>query len=92
MIENLTLIRNILFKWFIIGIAYYLLVVLIYIFCKEFYADMMDTLFLIEPEESYELMVSFIAMIKISLILLGLFPVLALHWTIKTLPDKEENK
>ncbi len=88
MIENLTLIRNILFKWFIMGVAYYLLVVLIYIFCKDFYADMMEMLFMIEPEESYEIMVSFIAMIKISLILLGLFPVLALHWTIKTLPQE----
>ncbi len=92
MIENLTLIRNILFKWFIIGIAYYLPVVLIYIFCKEFYADMMEMFFAINPEDSFEIMVSFIAMLKISLILLGLFPVIALHWTIKTLPREGEGK
>jgi hypothetical protein len=52
---------------------------IIYIFGKDFSAEIAQTLFRIEPEEYYRIMIYFISTMKLILFMFILFPALAIH-------------
>lgn len=78
--ENLIIIRNILYKCFLIGLLFLVIAALIYLPCKCFIADLYQTGFGIEEEAYYNMWAGFVGLIKTILIFLFLVPALAIHW------------
>ncbi len=80
--NNLTVIRNIFYMCFVIGMLMLIIAGLLYLPNKSFLADFYKSVFGICCEEYYYLWVLFVGLIKTILVFLFLVPALALHLTI----------
>jgi len=78
--ENLIILRNILYKCFVIGFVLFIVAILVYLPCKCYVATVYQTSFRITPETYYNLWVGFGGLIKVILVFLFLTPALAVHW------------
>lgn len=83
--EKLYLLRNILFKSFVVGLLFLFAAILIYMPCKCLIAEIYQTKFMIPVGIYYAMWVSFIGLIKTILIFLFLVPSIAVHLCIKQL-------
>ncbi len=88
MSENLVLIRDFLFKWFIVGFGLFLLSVILYIFMKDFSAEMSMKLYNVEPQYYFNLAFTLLGFLKLFLFFGVLSPALAIHWLIKVSEKK----
>jgi hypothetical protein len=80
--KALVLIRNFLFKWFIVGYLILLVSAIIYIFVKDWAAGIAESWYNISPDTYYNIVMWFYALAKLFLITMVLSPALALHWLI----------
>jgi hypothetical protein len=78
--ENLIVLRNILYKCFLVGLFFLIIATVLYMPCKCLLANIYQIGFGISPELYYSMWVSFIGLIKTILIFLFLVPALAIHW------------
>lgn len=81
--ENLTIIRNIFYKCFFIGLIFLVIAAILYLPCKCVIANIYQTGFGITSTAYYNMWASFVGLIKTILIFLFLTPALAIHWTIR---------
>jgi len=82
--ENLVLIRNFLFKWFVIGFALFILNVTLYIIFKDFGAEMCMELYNVNLQDYYNISLGLFGFFKLFLLFCVLSPAIALHWLIKS--------
>jgi len=78
--ENLIILRNILYKCFVVGFILFIVAILLYLPCKCYVANVYLTSFRISPETYDNLWVGFGGLIKVILVFLFLVPGLAVHW------------
>jgi len=78
--EILIIVRNILYKCFLIGIFFLIVAAVLYMPCKCLVANIYQGGFGISAETYYDMWVSFVGLIKTILIFLFLVPALATHW------------
>lgn len=83
MIEKMTLVRNILFKWFIIAFTLFLLSTALFIQLKGYGAEIISNIFNINVAYYYNSSFLILGLIKHLLIFFVLSPAIALHWVIK---------
>ena len=81
MLETIILIRNILYKCFLISLVYFIFVTLFYMFNKDWAVNFSTSLYNISKENLYLLIVYFIGWMKMFAFYVFLVPALALHWT-----------
>ena len=81
MLETIILIRNILYKCFLISLVYFIFVSLFYMFNKEWAVNYSTGLYNINKDTLYMLIVYFIGWMKMFTFYVFLVPALALHWT-----------
>jgi hypothetical protein len=79
----LTILRNIHYKCFIIGVIFLIVATLIYMPCKCALAELYQNQFGIDTETYYNMWVSFVGAIKTIIIFFFLVPGLAIHWVEK---------
>lgn len=79
--EILTVVRNILYKCFFIGLLFLIAAALLYMPCKCYVANLYRIGFGINQEVYYSMWASFVGLIKTIIIFLFLVPALAVHWT-----------
>lgn len=79
MSENLILIRNILYRWFIIGFLFLGFSSLMYILAKDFTSEIAYSMFKLETEDYHRMMVYFLGSMKVILFMFILAPALAIH-------------
>lgn len=85
--ENLTIVRNIFYKCFLIGLFFLIVAAFLYLPCKCYVANLYQKGLGISPQAYYDMWVSFVGLIKTILIFLFLVPALAIHWV-----EREYNK
>lgn len=83
--ENLTIIRNIFYKCFFIGLLFLILATIIYYPCKCYVANIYQTAFGIDVIAYQNMWAGFVGLIKTILIFLFLTPALAIHMTARKL-------
>jgi len=83
MVENITFIRNTLYKCFFIGFAFLLLGILSFVLGQDFIFHMWNKLYGISPEIAKIITISFLGLFKSLLVIFFLIPALALHWKCK---------
>lgn len=88
MIENVILVRNILYRCFVISIAFYLLSALFYFFHHSWTINLIVDLFKITNQNASVLMLYFILLMRMFILFVFLIPALALHWTGYSLKKK----
>jgi hypothetical protein len=81
--ENLTVIRNILFKSFLIGYIILIFSALIFMFNVDYFADLANQMFGIERQYYLFAVMLIMGMAKNVLFLAFLCPAIAIHWTLK---------
>lgn len=81
MLNNLIIIRNIFYRLFVIGIAYTMVVFVIYLSFQGFYLQIMHSMLNLSDRDSYLLVAQAFVLIKIFLVYAPLFAALSLHWT-----------
>lgn len=79
--EKLTIVRNILFSCFFIGVIFLILAAILYMPCKCVIANIYQTSFGINLDSYQNMWVLFVGLIKTILIFLFLVPALAVHIT-----------
>jgi len=90
MLETIIVIRNILYKCFFISLVYFIFVALFYMFNKDWALRYSTSLYNINKDTLYFLIVYFIGWMKMFTFYVFLVPALALHWTAHVL--KKEKK
>lgn len=78
--ENLTILRNIFYKSFLIGLIFLTLAGLIYLPCRCVVANIYQSNLQINLELYNKMWISFIGSIKTIIIFFFLVPGLAVHW------------
>lgn len=79
MYENVVFFRNLFYKGFFIGLLYYILLTLGYLFNKGFFVDIMTKYYVIEAKDAYILCGYYLGAIEVILGMLFLIPALTLH-------------
>ena len=82
MLKTLTVIRNILLRSFAISVVYAFIAIIFCLAGHNFVVSMISSVYKISPDQVHFLIVQFIASIKLFVLLVLLFPALAIHWTI----------
>ena len=90
MAENILLIRNILYRCFFIGVAGYILSILVWLGFHNGLVSLSVRFYGIGKQDLPLLMLYFFSLMKLLLLFLFLIPALALHWTGKVI--KNQNK
>jgi len=90
MLENIVLIRNILYKCFFIGFAFLLLSSLFFLFGQDYAFSIWSKFYGISPEILKIIMISFLGLFKLLLFVFFLIPALALHCKGRCLKKKVE--
>ena len=90
MLEQIIVIRNILYKCFLISLIYYIFVLFFYMLNKDWAANLSVSLYHLNTENFYLLLIYFIGWMKMFTFYVFLVPALALHWTAYQL--KKEQK
>lgn len=88
--QNLTILRDIFYKSFFIGLFFLVVAALLYMPCKCFLAELYQTGFGIRTEAYYNMWVGFMGLIKTILIFLFLTPAIAIHWVCKVYEKKHK--
>ncbi|EKE02787.1 MAG: hypothetical protein ACD_20C00330G0001 [uncultured bacterium] len=88
MLENLILIRDFLYRWFLIGFILLFVSSLLYMIGKDFSAELAQSLFRMNVEDYHRFMVYFLGLTKIFLFFFVLSPALALHSLIHSFNKK----
>lgn len=81
--ENLRLLRNILFRTFVVGIVLVLILGALTIYSWESCASLSGEWFNIDPAVLVPVVFEFFATVRFFLLFVVLAPALALHWTLK---------
>jgi hypothetical protein len=89
MITQLTLLRNILTKSFLIGFLFMLVSFILYLPLQGFIPAVWVPMLGISEEIIPTLIISFYTLFKVAIFILFLIPALAIHWTIKVM-EKEQ--
>lgn len=76
----LTILRNIFYKCFFVGVLFLILAALLYMPCKCLVSNLYQTGLGIGTQTYYDMWVSFVGLIKTILIFLFLVPAIAIHW------------
>jgi hypothetical protein len=92
MLQTVILIRNILYKCFLLSFIYYIFVALFYIFNRDWAANLSINLYGIGKHELSIFLVYFIGWMKMFTFYIFLVPALALHWTSAALKKQENIK
>ena len=86
MSETIRVIRDVLFRTFLIGVAFGLLYVCIYYGWRDYWDDLMVVRWALIDKESLDVLtLSFFGLVRFYLVFILLAPTLALHWTLKRL-------
>ncbi len=89
--ENLTVLRNIFFKSFLVGLFFLILAGALYLPCKCYVANFYQS-FGINIFAYQMLWVFFVGLIKTILVFLFLVPAIAIHWALKCYCKKNDIK
>lgn len=81
MLENIIILRNLFYKFFLIGFIFYILTALLFVFKNEWVINLIIQFYHLTRGEINLLIACFIGMTKMFLIFLFLIPALGLHWT-----------
>ena len=82
--DNLVLLRNILFKTFIVGLIFAILLFVLTTTFWDLWSSIISSRFHVNDSELGKLIVSFFIHLRFFLIFIILVPAIALHWVIKT--------
>lgn len=82
-LEKVIFFRNLLFRAFVIGIAFVLLLFAGTMILWDFVAGWAHTLFLVDEKDLGGLLLGFFVNVRLIIVFLFLVPALALHWTAK---------
>ena len=85
--QNLILLRDFLFKMFIVSVIFAILLFIGTTLFWNIWASIIYTKFQVGEKELGELVVKFFINLRFFLIFLILTPAISLHWTIKSLKD-----
>jgi len=81
MLENIILIRNIFYKFFLLGFVFYMLTAVFLLFNNEWVINLIIQIYNVTRPEINLLIACFIGMTKMVIIFLFLIPAFGLHWT-----------
>ena len=84
----LILVRNFLYKWFIVGFLFLVISGITYILGKDWAAGIAQSWYGISPETYFHIAIWFFAISKAFLFLMVLSPALALHWLLSCCKKK----
>ena len=88
MTDIIILIRNIFYRTFLIGLAFYLVSIVFWLIAKDSAAGIMSAMFGVSRQDIYQLTIYFIGWMKGIIFIFFLIPALALHWTGNVLKEK----
>lgn len=80
---NIVLMRNFLFKWFVVGFVILVISAVLFIFLKDVGAQMASRFYGVDPAFYINFAFTMLGIVKIFLIFFILSPALALHWITK---------
>lgn len=80
--KKLLLVRNFLYKFFLIGFVFNVLFQLLFMFLGVKGIQEASTILGLRPYYLIELMITLIAYLRVFFVYFVLFPALALHWTV----------
>lgn len=80
--EILTIMRNIHYKCFLVGLIFLIIAAVLYLPCKCYVANLYQVHFGISTVAYYNMWALFVGLIKTILIFLFLVPGLAIHWVL----------
>lgn len=78
--EVLSVLKNVFYMCFLIGVVFYITAALIYMPCRCLVANIYQTVFGMNAEMYHNMWISFLGLIKTVLIFLFLVPALAIHF------------
>lgn len=81
MLENIILIRNIFYKFFLIGFIFYIFTAILLLLNNEWVINIIINIYSLTRPEINLLIACFIGWTKMIIIFLFLIPALGLHWT-----------
>lgn len=81
MLENIILLRNIFYKFFLIGFIFYILTAMFLLINNEWIINLIISIYHLTRSEINLLIVCFIGWSKMTIIFFFLIPALGLHWT-----------
>lgn len=81
--EKLIVLRNFLYRFFVIGFVVSIIAQLPFLWIKESGVMQVSQILHVMPSTLFAIVISFIAYVRVALIYFVLCPALALHWTIK---------
>ena len=82
-IEKIIFFRNFLFRSFVIGVVFAIILGVLFLTFWDFGVSLSERFFKIDEKELGELMLTFFLQIRIVLLFFFLAPTLALHWIVK---------
>lgn len=91
MLENIILLRNIFYKFFFIGLIFYIFTAIILLFNNEWVINFIIHFYNLTRPEIYVLVASFIGWTKMIIVYLFLVPALGFHWTGYSLKMAQNN-
>ena len=77
---DLVLIRNLLYKWFVIGFVLYIISILIFLNFKDYAAQIACILFYVDPYHYFQIALALFGLVKLLLFFFVLTPALSIHW------------
>jgi hypothetical protein len=82
--ESIRIIRDVLFRTFLIGVAFGLFYVCIYFGWRDYWDNLVVVRWALVDQKSLDILtLSFLGLIRFYLVFILLAPALALHWTLK---------
>lgn len=85
--QSLILIRDFLFKTFIVGILFAIFFFLVTAFFWDFWSSTIYSVFHVNEQEAGKLIASWFLHLRFFLIFIILVPAISLHWVIKSIKD-----
>jgi len=79
MSEKIIALRNIFYKGFLVGLAYYIFITLLYVFNKPFFVSIMANYYMVDAKDTYILCGYYLGAIELFIGCFLLIPALTLH-------------